>query len=164
MWQQVDIKGIIRDSYLFEVELKLLFSSLLGRRNKWCFLGCTDTFCQRWWWYRMSFWIKFWVCRRAILINIFLQVALNLNRIDGIGYNRRRMRSSTSLGSVFMMWTHSRVNHKDHKFSPIGNPLGKVGIDARCRQMKAQAEKDRVGRGYHVQKIFFFFPLHSHFL
>ena len=31
--QQVDIKGIIRDSYLFEVELKLLFSSLLGRRN-----------------------------------------------------------------------------------------------------------------------------------
>ena len=31
--QQVDIMGIIRDSYLFEVELKLLFSSLLGRRN-----------------------------------------------------------------------------------------------------------------------------------
>ena len=31
--QQVDIKGIIRDSYLFEVKLKLLFSSLLGRRN-----------------------------------------------------------------------------------------------------------------------------------
>ena len=29
----MDIKGIIRDSYLFEVELKLLFSSLLGRRN-----------------------------------------------------------------------------------------------------------------------------------
>ena len=28
--QQLDIKGIIRDSYLFEVELKLLFSSLLG--------------------------------------------------------------------------------------------------------------------------------------
>ena len=45
--QHVDIKGIIRDSYLFEVELKLLFSSLLGRRNKWCFLGCTDTFSQR---------------------------------------------------------------------------------------------------------------------
>ena len=44
--QQVDIKGIIRDSYLFEVELKLLFSSLLGRRNG-AFLGCTDTFCQR---------------------------------------------------------------------------------------------------------------------
>ena len=30
---KVDIKGIIRDSFLFEVELKLLFSSLLGRRN-----------------------------------------------------------------------------------------------------------------------------------
>ena len=122
--QQVDIGGIIRDSYLFEVELKLLFSSLLGA-SKWCFLGCTDTFCQRWWWYRMSFWIKFWVCRRAILINIFLQVALNLNRNDGIGYNRRRIKSSTSLGSVFMMWAHSRVNHKDHKFSTIWKPLGK---------------------------------------
>ena len=31
--QQLDIKGIIRESYLFEVELKLLFSSLLGCRN-----------------------------------------------------------------------------------------------------------------------------------
>ena len=29
----MDIKGIVRESYLFEVELKLLFSSLLGRRN-----------------------------------------------------------------------------------------------------------------------------------
>jgi hypothetical protein len=44
--QQVDNKGTIRDSYLFEVELKLLFSSLLGA-SKWCFLGCTDTICQR---------------------------------------------------------------------------------------------------------------------
>ena len=29
----MDIKGIVRESYLFEVELKLLFSSLLKRRN-----------------------------------------------------------------------------------------------------------------------------------
>ena len=29
----MDIRRIIRDSYLFEVKLKLLFSSLLGRRN-----------------------------------------------------------------------------------------------------------------------------------
>jgi hypothetical protein len=31
--QQVNIRRIIRDIYLFEVELKLLFSSLLERRN-----------------------------------------------------------------------------------------------------------------------------------
>ena len=31
--QQLDIKRIVRESYLFEVELKLLFSSLLRYRN-----------------------------------------------------------------------------------------------------------------------------------
>ena len=44
--QQVDIRRIIRDIYLFEVELKLLFSSLLGRRNG-AFWGYIDTICQR---------------------------------------------------------------------------------------------------------------------
>ena len=33
----MDIKGTIRDSYLFEVELKLLFSSLLGGRRNGAF-------------------------------------------------------------------------------------------------------------------------------
>ena len=63
----------------------------------------------------------------------------------------------TSGPHLFPECFHSRSIHKDHKLSPIGNPLGKFGIDARCRQMKIQAEKDRVGRGYHVRKIFFFF-------
>ena len=39
--QQVDIKGTIRDSYLFEVD------SFSFEASKWCFLGCTDTICQR---------------------------------------------------------------------------------------------------------------------
>jgi hypothetical protein len=63
----------------------------------------------------------------------------------------------TSGPHLFPECFHSRSIHKDHKLSPIGNPLGKFGIDARCRQMKIQAEKDRVGRGYHLIKIFFFF-------